>query len=69
MNIYFVSLFTTDQDYRHSVTRLGDLLNFGQFLKPLATIILPKSPTLLCNFCKVVKINHFLSETIFRQLL
>ena len=28
-----------------SVTRFGDLLNFGKFLKPFATIDLPKSPT------------------------
>ena len=28
-----------------SVTRLGDLLHFGQFLKSLATITLHKSPT------------------------
>ena len=44
-----------------SVTRLGDLLDFGNFLKPLATIKLPKSPTFLGNFCKGVKIfkwNH-----------
>ena len=39
------------------------------FLKPLATINLPKSPTFLCNFCKDVKINYFSSEVIFRQLL
>ena len=35
-----------------SVTRLGDLLDFGLILKPLATIILPKSPTFLCIFYK-----------------
>ena len=34
-----------------SVTRLDDLLDFGQLLKPLATINLPKSPTFLGNFC------------------
>ena len=33
-----------------SVTRLGDLLDFGHFLKPLAAINLPKSPTFLSNF-------------------
>ena len=32
---------------------------FGNFLKPLATISLPKSPTFLGNFCKGVKIYHF----------
>ena len=31
----------------------------GNFLKPLATINLPKSPTFLGNFCKSVKIYHF----------
>ena len=39
------------------------------FLKPLAAINLPKSPTFLGNFCKGVKIYHFSSETIFGQLL
>ena len=37
----------------------------GKILKPLATINLPKSPTLLGNFCEGVKIYHFCSETIF----
>ena len=40
----------------------------GNFLKPLATINLPKYPTFLGNFCKEVKINHFFSEIIFGQL-
>ena len=31
----------------------------GIFLKPLAPINLPKSPTCLGNFCKGVKIHHF----------
>ena len=52
-----------------SVTRLGDLLDFGPFLKPLVTINLSKSPTFLGNFCKGVKIYYFYSEIIFRQLL
>ena len=52
-----------------SVTRLGNLLKFGQLLKPLTTINLPKSPTFLGNFCKGVKIYHFSSEIIFGQLL
>ena len=33
----------------------------GHFLKPLATIKLPKSPTFLGSFCKGVKIIHFSS--------
>ena len=41
----------------------------GNFLKPLATINLPKSVTFLDNFCKGVKIYHFSTEIIFRQLL
>ena len=51
------------------MTRLGNLLDFGLLLKPLATIKLPKSPTFLGNFCKGVKFYHFSTEIIFRQLL
>ena len=47
----------------NSVNRLGDLLDFGQLLKPLATINLPKSPTFLGNFCKGVKILIFLVKS------
>ena len=39
-----------------SVTRLGNYLTLGNFLKPLATINLSKSATFLGNFCTVVKI-------------
>ena len=35
-----------------SVTRLGNSLYLGNFLKPLATINLPISPTFLGIFCK-----------------
>ena len=52
-----------------SVTRLGDLLDFGNFSKHLATINLPKSPTFLGNFCNGVKIFNFSCEIIFGQLL
>ena len=41
----------------------------GNFLKPLATINLPQSPSFLGNFCKGVKINQFSCEIIFGQLL
>ena len=41
----------------------------GNFLKPLATIDLPKFPTFLGIFCKGVKIYHLSSEIIFGQLL
>ena len=47
-----------------SVTRLGNLLDFGQLLNPLATINSPKSATFLGKFCKGVKIYHFSSEII-----
>ena len=43
-----------------NVTRLGDVLHFGQLFKSL---------TFLGNFCKGVKIYHFSSEIIFGQLL
>ena len=36
----------------------------GNFLKPLATINLPKSPKFLGIFCKGVKIDHFSREII-----
>ena len=52
-----------------SVTRLGDLLDFGPILKPLATINLPKSPTFVGNCCKGVKIFDFSIEIIFGRLL
>ena len=52
------------------MTRLGDLLDFGQVFKSLcATINLPKSPTFFSNFRKVVKIFHFSCDIIFGQLL
>ena len=41
----------------------------GNFLKPLATIYLPKSSTFLGNFWTGVKIYHCSSEIIFGQLL
>ena len=52
-----------------SVTRLGNLLDFGNFSMCVATISLPKSPTFLGNFCKGVKICNFSSEINFVQLL
>ena len=41
----------------------------GNFLKPLATIILPKSPTFLGIFFTCVKIYHLSSEIIFGKLI
>ena len=43
--------------------------HLGTILKPLATINLSKSPTFFEIFCQGVKIDHFSSEIIFRQLL
>ena len=40
----------------------------GNFVRPLATINLPKSLTFLWNFCKAVKIYHFSSEIILGQV-
>ena len=39
----------------------------GNFLKLVATIILPKSPTFLVKFCKCVKIFHYSSESYLGQ--
>ena len=55
-------------EQRLSVTRLGDLLDFGQGFKALAKFNLPKSPTFLGNFCKGVKIYCFSCEIIIGQL-
>ena len=52
-----------------SVTRLGNVLDFGQLFKAGATISLPKYTTFLGNFCKGVKVFNFSSEIIFGQLL
>ena len=52
-----------------SVTRFGVFWTLGNFLKPLATITLPRSCTFLGNFCKGAKIYHFSSEIIFGQPL
>ena len=51
------------------VTRFVVFCTLGNFLKPLAAINLPKSPTFLGNFCKGFKIYHFSGEIIFGQLL
>ena len=48
---------------------LAIFCTLGSFLKPFATINLPKSPTFLGNFCKGAKIIHFSNEIIFGQLL
>ena len=53
-----------------SVVRLGNLQDyFGQLLKPLTTIIFPKTSTVIGNFGKGIKIFNFSIEIIFGQLL
>ena len=49
-----------------SVTRLGDLLDFGHVFKAFGNNNLPKSPTYLCNFYKVVilLVKSFLATSI-----
>ena len=51
-----------------SVTRLGDFVDFGQILKPVATISLPNSTTFLGNFCKGVKIFSFSNNHLWATL-
>ena len=53
-----------------SVTRLGDLLNFGQIFKAFGNNYFSQIAHILGKFCKVVsKIFHFSSEILFGQLL
>ena len=78
---YFLNVHMTLFEQNHSclndwsensglqLDQIGRFIGLWDFLKSLATIILPKSPTFLGNFSKVVKIYHFSSEIIFGQLL
>ena len=50
------------------VTRLGDLLHFGQLFKACGDNYLAQITHILDTFCKVVEIFHFSSEIIFGQL-
>ena len=53
-----------------SVTRLVNLLHFGQLFKAGGNNYFAQiAQALLSNFCKSVKIVHFSSEIIFGQLL
>ena len=46
-----------------SVTRLGDLLDFGRLYQSMRRqLVCPKSPIFLGNFCKGAKIFNFSSE-------
>ena len=51
------------------MTRLGDLLDFGQLFKAFGNNQFVKISHILGNFCKCVKIYNFSSEIIFMQLL
>ena len=69
-NVSFDTFYSSSRCHTTSVTRQGDLLDFGQVLKPLATISLPKSTTFLETiFAEVSKSLHFSSGIIFGQLL
>ena len=52
-----------------SVTRLDDLLHFGQPFKGSDTNYFAQIAQIFWDFCEVVKICHFSSEIIFGQLL
>ena len=47
-----------------SVTRLGDLLDFGQLFKACGNNSFAQIARILGKFCEVVKIFHFSSEII-----
>ena len=51
------------------MTRLGDLLQFGQLFKACGNNYFAKIANILGNLCKVVKIFFFLAKIIFGQLL
>ena len=52
-----------------SVTRLGDLLHFGQLFKARGNNNLTQIAHILGNFCKGIEIFNFSCEIIFGQLL
>ena len=49
----------------YSVTRLGDLLQFGQLFKACGNNYFAKIANILGNLCKVVKIFYFSSQNHF----
>ena len=51
-----------------NVTRLGDLLDFGQVFKAFGNNQFAQISHILRQFCKGTKINHFSSEIVFGQL-
>ena len=62
-------LWTTLACDMSSVTRLGDLLHFGQLSKACGSNYFAQIAHILGNFCKCVKMFHFYCEIIFGQLL
>ena len=50
------------------VTRLGDLLHFGQLFKDCGNNYFAQIVHILGDFCIVVEIFHFSSEISFGQL-
>ena len=58
-----------ERSWRAVWPELAIFCTLGSFIKPFATMNLPKSLTFLGNFCKGVKIYHFSSEILFGQLL
>ena len=64
------NLFISYECTYSSVTRMGDLLHFGQLFKAFGNNYFAQITHILGNFCKVVnKIFKFSSEIIFGQLL
>ena len=57
------------QHLGNSVTRLGDLLDFGQLYKAFGNNQFVQIYHILRQFCIGVKIYHFSSEIIFGQHL
>ena len=55
--------------FQASVTRLGDLLHFGQLFRACGNNYFAQIANILGNFGKVVEILHFASEIIFGQIL
>ena len=63
----YASYVTLGTEVVGSLTRLGDLLDFGQLFKAFGDNYFAKSFTFLGIFCKGVKIFNFFSEIIFGE--
>ena len=64
-----MSVFVRIRKREFSVTRLGDLLHFGQLFKASGSNDFAQIAHVLGNFCKGVKIFHFSSGIIFGPIL